>query len=120
MRYFAFVLGLLLLAGSAFAADIDGKWTGTMAGGLGSDPMQITYTFKADGNTLTGSTPGMEGKDMVIKDGKINGNNISYSIIFNFGQEMKVDFKGVLSGDTLKVSFEMMGQPMELVLKKAK
>jgi hypothetical protein len=119
MRYFAFVAGLLLIAGIAFGADIDGKWTGSIAG-MDGNPMPITYTFKADGTTLTGSTPGMDGKDMVIKDGKINGNNISYSIVFNFGQETKVDFKGVLSGDSLKLTFEMMGQAQDLTLKKAK
>jgi hypothetical protein len=119
MRYCALVIGLLLIAGTAISADIDGKWKGELPG-MGGDPMQITYTFKADGTTLTGSTPGMDGKDMAIQNGKINGNNITYSITFNMGQEMKVDFKGVLSGDTLKLTFEMMGTPTELTLKRAK
>ena len=39
----------------AFAADIDGKWTGKHDFGMG-DPMNMEYTFKADGNTLTGTT----------------------------------------------------------------
>jgi hypothetical protein len=119
MKYFAFVTALLLLTGIAFCADIDGKWTGSIAG-MDGNPMQITYTFKTDGTTLTGSTPGMDGKDMAIKDGKINGNNITYSVTFDFGQPTKVDFKGVISGDTLKLNFEMMGQATELTLKKAK
>jgi hypothetical protein len=33
---------------------------------------------------------------------------------------MKMDYKGVLSGDTLKISFDAMGTPMEFTLKKAK
>ena len=67
-------------------------------------------------HTLTGSTkaPGPDGKDTPIKDGKIDGNNISFSISFDMGgQEMKMEFKGVLSGDDLKLSMDMMGQPME-------
>ena len=36
------------------------------------------------------------------------------------GQEMKMDYKGVLSGDTLKITGEMMGNPFEFTLKKAK
>jgi hypothetical protein len=124
MKYFAFMATLLLITGIAFSADIDGKWSGSIAS-MDGNPIQITCNFKADGTTLTGSTPGMDGKDIAIKDGKINGNNVTYSIIFpnifpNFGQDMKVDFKGVLAGDTLKLNYEMMGQPMELTLKKAK
>jgi len=119
MKYCAFVVGLLLITGLAFGADIDGKWTGSVAG-MDGNPMQISYTFKADGTTLTGETQGMDGKPMAIKDGKINGNNISYSIVFNMGQEMKIDFKGVVSGDSLKLTFDMMGQSQDLTLKKAK
>ena len=40
--------------------------------------------------------------------------------IMNMGQEMKIDYKGVLSGGELKLSFDMMGQTTEMVLKKAK
>jgi hypothetical protein len=35
------------------------------------------------------------------------------------GQEMKIDMKGVVSGDNLKLSVDMMGQPMEITLKRA-
>jgi hypothetical protein len=33
---------------------------------------------------------------------------------------MKVEYKGVLSGDELKLSWDMMGQQTEVTLKKAK
>jgi hypothetical protein len=119
MKYCAFVAALLLISGIALGADIDGKWSGAITDMFGN-PIQITCNFKADGTTLTGSTPGMDGKDLPLKDGKIDNNTVTYSIIFNFPQESRVDFKGVLSGETLKLNFEMMGQPMELTLKKVK
>jgi hypothetical protein len=122
MKVFALTVGLLLIASFALAADIDGKWTGQVAG-MGGDPMTINYTFKANGATLTGTTTGMDGKDVPIKNGKIDGNNISYTVSFDMGgQEMKMDFKGVISGDQLKLSFDMGmgGEPQELTLKKAK
>jgi hypothetical protein len=120
LRNCLIVLGMILIAGAAFAADIDGKWAGEIAGPDGP-PMKIAYTFKADGATLTGSTTSPDGKEMAIKDGKINGNNISFSIAFDMGgQEMKMEMKGVLSGDTLKLSMDMMGQPMDFTLKKVK
>lgn len=114
------VVGLMLVAAMAFAAPIDGKWVGEVPG-MDGNPMKISYTFKADGTTLTGSTTSPDGKEMAIRDGKIDGNNISFSIAFDMGgQEMKMELKGVLSGDDLKLTMDMMGQPMEIPLKRAK
>ncbi len=117
MRLCVFALVLLLTAGIAYAADIDGKWEGELD--MMGQKMPVSYTFKAEGNVLTGSTPIMD-QEMQIQDGKIDGNNISFSIVMNMGQEMKIDYKGVLSGDELKLSFDMMGQTTEILLKKAK
>ena len=120
MRTCLIVLGLILAAGLAYAADIDGKWVGEIQGMDGS-PTKISYTFKADGDKLTGDTTGPDGKSIAIKDGKINGNNISFSISIDMGgQEMKMDMKGVLAGDNLKLTMDMMGQPFEIPLKRAK
>ncbi len=122
MRYCALAAGLLLImTGLAFGADIDGKWTGSIAGPDGGQGMPVSYTFKADGNTLTGTSLGPDNSQIPIKNGKIDGNNISFSISFDMGgQEMKMDFKGVLSGDQIKISFDMMGTPSEFVVKRAK
>ena len=120
MRNCILVLGLILVASMAFAAPIDGKWVGEIPG-MDGNPMKLSYTFKADGATLTGSTTGPDGKEMAIKDGKIDGDKVSFSITLDFGgQEMKMEYKGVLSGDDLKLTLDMMGQPMEIPLKRAK
>jgi hypothetical protein len=112
---------LLLIAGLAFGADIDGKWTGNISGPDGGQGFTVTYTFKAEGNTLTGSTTGPGGSQIPLKDGKINGNNLSFSIVFDMGgQETKMDYKGVLSGDQIELSFEMMGTPAKFVVKRVK
>lgn len=119
MKGFALVVALLLVAGFAFGADVDGKWT-TELPGMDGAPMKIGYTFKADGATLTGTTTGPDGKEMPIKDGKIDGNNISFAVVIDMGgQEMKLDYKGVVSPNEIKLTLDMMGQPMDLVLKKA-
>ena len=116
MKYFLFVVGLLLLAGFAFGADIDGKWAGTITG----MDMAIEFTFKADGNTLTGAHI-MNGQETPIKNGKIDGNNISFTVTIDMGgQETKIEHKGVLSGDQIKMTYDMAGQPGEIILKKAK
>jgi hypothetical protein len=107
-------LGLILVSSFAFAAPIDGKWVGDFQG------ISINYMFKADGDKLTGTTTSPDGKEMAIKDGKIDGNKISFSILFDMGgQEMRIEMNGSLSGTTLKLSMDMMGQPMEFNLKRA-
>ena len=52
----ALVLGFVLLAVPAFAADVDGQWTGSVETPMGSIP--VGFTFKADGATLTGTSLG--------------------------------------------------------------
>jgi hypothetical protein len=113
MKYISIVLGLLLLAGFAFAADIDGKWSGEIVG----QNMEIAFTFKADGETLTG-THIVNGQETPITEGKIDGNNISFTVTLNMGEEMKIPHKGTLSGDEIKMTYEMMGQEGEILLKR--
>lgn len=111
MKFYALALSFLLVAGFAFGADIDGKWTGQYNSGMG-DPMQMDFTFKAEGTTLTGTAPGGPGATIQIKDGKIDGNKVSFTVETSMGEmQMKFNYKGVLEGDTLELSFEMAGMP---------
>jgi hypothetical protein len=106
MKTFLLTILSMLVAGMAFAADIDGKWEGEVQG-MGGNPMKISYTFKADGNTLTGMTKGMDGSDLAIQDGKIDGNDFSFSLDFGMGQPMK--FNGTVKGDTIEMKMDMGG-----------
>jgi hypothetical protein len=111
MKQLALTITLLFMATSALGADIDGKWSGQYNSGMG-DPMTLVFTFKADGDTLTGTSLGGPDTQIPIRDGKINGNNISFVVAVDFnGQEMKFDYKGVLSSDRLELSFAMAGAP---------
>ena len=115
MKYFSFVTGFLLLAGFALAADIDGKWTGEIVG----QGMEIAFTFKAEGTTLTGVHI-VSGQETPIEDGKIDGNNISFTVTLDLGGESKIPHKGTISGDEIKMTYEMMGQPGEILVKRVK
>lgn len=117
MRLHKFVLGLLLVSVSAFAADIDGKWTGTIATPNGDFPQ--TFTFKANGAALTGSLIIMEGMEIPIAEGKVDGNNISFSVTLDFGMPLKLTYTGVVSGNDLKVKGDAGGMVFEFALKKA-
>lgn len=118
MNFRSIAVGLLLLAASAFAADVDGKWNGTMTTPMGDVP--VGFTFKADGAALTGSTGGPDGGEIAIKDGKIDGQNISFTVTFDFGgMPLVLNYKGVVSADQIKFVVEVMDMPFDLVVKKS-
>lgn len=108
---------LLLAAGPAFAADVDGTWTGSLDTPNGAVP--LSFTFKADGNKLTGSTLGMDGQAYQLKDGKIEGDKISFSFDVDFGQgPFTFKYTGVVSKTELKLHSDFMGNPIDFTLKK--
>ena len=108
---------LALLASSAFAADVDGKWSGSMTTPGGD--VNVGFTFKADGATLTGTTTGPDGMDVKITDGKLDGNNVSFTVNLDFGgMPLVLNYKGVLSGAQIKFTIDVFGMPLELTVKK--
>lgn len=115
----AALAALLFLSFSAVAADVDGKWTGSVSTPNGDFPQ--AFTFKADGANLTGSMTGIDGMEVAIKDGKVDGNTISFSVSLDFGgMTFMLTYKGVLSGEEMKVMGDAMGMPFDFVLKKSK
>jgi len=114
-----FVFAALSLA---WAADVNGKWTAQVPG-RGGQTRETTFTFKAEGEKLTGTVSGMQG-DTPISDGKISGDEISFTLKLNFqGNEITFLYKGKLSGDEIKMTRTRQGgdQPgQEFTAKKAK
>jgi hypothetical protein len=119
MRLYRGLAGLLLLAVSAFAADVDGKWAGSMSTPMGDIP--VGFTLKSDGAALTGSTTGPDGAAIAIKDGKVDGANITFSVTFDFGgMPFTLIYNGVVSSDSIKFTGDAGGMPFELTVKKDK
>jgi hypothetical protein len=105
------LLGLVILimtAATLWAADITGKWK---AQAQGSD---ITLDFKVNGTTLTGTIENSQMPGPVeIKDGKIDGDNVSFTILRKFGEtEMKIVWKGTVAGQEIKFKREVAGGGM--------
>ncbi len=118
MKLKSLALALLLAAAPAFAADIDGKWTGSID--MGGNAIAINYTFKADGTKLTGSTSGPDGAAIPIKNGKIDGNKISFTLDLDFGQgPTSFNYTGVVSPTEVKLHSTFMDMPIDFALKKA-
>ena len=102
----------------SFAADIDGKWTGQVQGRNG--PQSQSIMLKASGNTLTGSIEGGRGGPVEITNGTIDGANVSFSVVREFGgNKVTQDYKGTFSGGELKLT-ESGGRrgPVDVTYKK--
>jgi hypothetical protein len=110
----------LLVTFTAMAADVSGTWTGEQQGRNG--PMTVTLNLKAEGNTLSGTISG-RGGETAISDGKIDGDNVSFTVTREFnGNTMKMKYSGTVSGSEMKLKVEREGsnQPArELTLKKS-
>jgi hypothetical protein len=114
-------LMLALTAATAQAADLTGTWTADTVGPDGSS-YPLTFTFKQDGSTLTGTVQGPQGDPIQISNGKVDGNNVSFDVSFN---DLTISHTGTVNdaGDEIKLSTKA-SQPdfpaHDLTLKKQK
>jgi hypothetical protein len=116
--FLSIAAGLFLLAVSGLAADVDGKWNGTMATPMGDAP--VAFVFKADGAKLTGSTTGPDGAEIKIADGKIDGAKLTFTVTFDFGgMPFMMSYSGVQNGNEIKFTIDIFGMPLDLVVKKS-
>lgn len=94
------LFAVLGLAAVAFAADVDGTWTATFDTQIGEQ--HYTYSFKADGEKLTGTAKNDWG-ERPIEDGTIKGNAVAFTENVEFqGQKITIKYTGKLSGDEIK------------------
>jgi hypothetical protein len=111
---------LALFAFSAFAADISGNWKATAEGPNGA--MERTFTFKQDGNKVTGETTSSFTGKSTITDGKVEGDSVTFTITAKVGdQEIKLNYKGKIAGGEIKFTSEMADggmTPIEWTAKK--
>lgn len=107
-----------------WAADINGKWTAQVPGRQGNT-QETTFTFKVEGDKLTGTVSGQQG-ETPIADGKISGDEISFTVTRERqGNTIKQLFKGKVAGDEIKFTRSTEGgqgnrPPVEFTAKRAK
>jgi hypothetical protein len=112
-------LTLLTFTLALWSADLSGKWTAQVPGRSGN-MREVTFTFKADGNNLTGTMSGRNG-DVPIADGKIAGDDVSFTVTQDFGgNSVKQSFTGKVAGSEIKFKRSGgQGEPIEFVAKHA-
>jgi hypothetical protein len=114
----ALVVAIVLCAAPAFAADVDGKWAGSLPTPNGD--VQIGFEFKADGTSLTGSTTGPDGSSLPIKNGKIDGDKISFVVTVALGDmSFDINYTGVVAPAEIKFTLDFAGMPFDFVVKKS-
>ena len=95
-RVLASTFVALVFAGVCFASDLAGRWEGKVPGPNGQE-MQLAFTFKVDGDKLTGTVDSPMGQSP-IEDGKVNGSEVTFTVQTP-GEAITHD--GKLSGDTI-------------------
>jgi hypothetical protein len=116
MKIKALALALLFATTAAAAAEVDGKWVTSIDSPNG--PVQIHYVLKAEGAKLTGTSQGPGGKPVPLKNGKIEGDKIAFSLELDFGQGPQTfDYTGVVSPGQIKVHSDVGGMAVDFVLK---
>jgi hypothetical protein len=114
MRYVTLaLLAILLSAILCVAADLNGRWEGSMSTPNGDFP--LVFHFKVDGAKLTGSVEADVG-NVEITDGKVDGDKFSFKTHVN-GSE--ISHVGTLSGDTIQLDVEGPWGKSAVTLKRA-
>lgn len=111
---------LALCAVTLSAADVAGTWKASIETPNGA--FESTFVFKVDGTTVTGTTSNQMIGEAPISDGKIDGDNLTFSVTLKRdGQEFKLNYHGKVNGNEIKLTVAIPGadRNFEMTAKKA-
>jgi hypothetical protein len=80
---------------------IDGKWEITINSPMGAQKAKLELA--ANGGDLTG-TQHAQGSSQPVANGKVDGNNVSWSANITSPMPMTLEFNGSVDGDAIKGS----------------
>ena len=104
----------MVLVVSVWAADVTGTWKAAFEGPQGA--MELSFTFKTEGDKVTGSVTSPMG-ELPLSDVKVDGDNITFTVATD---QFSVVHKGTVVGDEMKLKVDMMGEAREMVAKRQK
>ena len=117
MKNRLFILFALFALASmvVLGADVSGKWVSEATGKGGPQ----TFTFKQSGSDLTGSIEGGRGGAVDIKNGKVDGDKVSFEVVREFqGNSMTIKYSGTVEGSSMNLSFDAGRGAREMKLTK--
>jgi hypothetical protein len=105
MRHLLLSFALVLTtAVAALAADVTGTWTAEFDTQVGVQ--KYVYTFKVDGEKLTGEAAAErmgEKSTVTLTAGTVKGDQIAFTEPLSFqGQEVAISYTGTIAGDEIK------------------
>ena len=105
---FATAVLCAIFALAALAADISGNWSGNLQ--AGGDPIPLTFSFKQDGEKLTGTVTSPEAPPLPLAEGKVVGDKVSFFVMADMnGTPTKFISAGVIKGDEIILNIKADG-----------
>ena len=101
------ILAIMLLAAAACAADITGDWKADLETPQGK--VQVSYSFKQDGETLTGTWQAARSPLVQISEGKVKGDNVSFVVKIE-GANITFAHEGKIAGDEIQFTMKPSGE----------
>jgi len=102
--------GLLILvtAAIASAADITGNWQADLQTPKGT--VQVSYTFKQQGDLLTGTWQAAQSPTVEISAGKVTGNKVSFVVKVGPNGVMIFAHEGEIKGEEIQLTMKPSGE----------
>ena len=85
-------------------SSVDGTWNTTVNTPMGQQKGSLVV--KSDGDTFTGTLSGQQGT-LEITDGKVNGNQLTFSAQISQPMPMKLEFSAEVNGDELSGTVQL-------------
>ncbi|MGH9513917.1 MAG: hypothetical protein ACRD2U_17460 [Terriglobales bacterium] len=91
---------VVMLPSALLAADLTGRWIGPMQTGGNA-----AFTLKSEKDAITGTMTGADGKEYPITEGKLEGDNVSFTVAPQWqGNPVNLIVSGKVSGDQMQVN----------------
>jgi hypothetical protein len=89
---------------AAGPADVNGNWMGSFD--FNGTTMPVTFKLKSSGATLTGTVEGMGPAPIEIKEGKVDGDSVTFNISVDYqGQTYTLSYKGKVQAGQINFDF---------------
>src|SRR6266496_1793402 len=102
------VLFVVFLAAVASAADITGNWKADLQTPQGQ--VQVSYTFKQEGEKLTGTWQAAQSPTVQISEGEVMGDKVSFVVKVSPNGDITFAHEGEINGDEIRLTMKPSGE----------